>query len=251
MANLLQEQTAFMTSLLEQQISIEEGLNTHEDFKNYLNKICFKLELAGYDFPNKFTVPQFLEGLEELISEDKRLEEEGHKPFLQRAVGAVKGAMARGLAALPKGAHNKLRQYHAKKATDAMDAGNEKAYIHHYQAQHFHLKHGKPEQHAQALKTAAANKDPKPGSRKAARTNMFLNRALKPVMTHIKAQAPAQAAARKARDASHSAETQVTGAHGLDTTHASKKTDVTRSERPTEKHDLGGTKAMKIVPKAV
>lgn len=248
MANLLQEQTAFMNSLLEQQLSIEEGLHTHEDLQRYLNKVCFKLELAGYEFPDKFTIPQFIEGLETLIAEDKRLEEEGHKPFLQRAVGAVKGAMSRGLAALPAAAHNKLRKYHAAKADAAMDAGNEKAYVHHYQAQHFHLKHAKPEQHAQNLKTAQGNNELKPGSKKAARMNMHLNRSMKPLMKHFKDTAPAQAYAKIAA-ASKPAHVDVD--EPISGTHKTPKTTVTRSEHPTDKHDLGSTKAMKIVPKAV
>lgn len=165
----LREETALLQGLLEQALSIEEGLNTPEDLPPYLDAMCDQVVAAGYEVPESFELKPFIEGIESLLNADKSIDES----FLRKAVGAVKGAMARGLAKLPAAAHAKLRKYHGDKATAALDAGDDKAYIHHYKAKHFHQKHANPE----AAKADAANAKaygmPKPGTSAAARKTLW------------------------------------------------------------------------------
>jgi hypothetical protein len=131
--------------------------------------MCDHVVGAGYEVPEQFELVPFIEGIEFLLNTDKTLDES----FLRKAVGAVKGAMARGLAKLPQAAHVKLRQFHAKKATAALDAGDEKAYVHHYKAKHFHQKHADPEAAKADAASAKAYGMPKPGTSAAARKTMW------------------------------------------------------------------------------
>jgi hypothetical protein len=164
----LREQTAVLQGLLEQQLSIEEGLLTSNDLPPYIDALCHHVASAGYEVPEYFELASFIEGVEALLATDNSLDES----LLRKGISALKGAVARGLAKLPKGAHAKLQKYHAKKATAALDSGDDRKYIHHYTAKHFHQQHGNPEAAKIDAKKAVAHSEPKPGTTHAARRNL-------------------------------------------------------------------------------
>jgi hypothetical protein len=175
----LHEELAFLENLLEQQASIDEGLNTQAELDAYIQRMCVALEELGYEVPVSVELTEFLEGTSRILAEDAELtEEEGkHKSFLHKAVKAVKGAVSRGIAnMLTQKQHDALRREHSAKADAALDAGDKKAYARHYVAKHFHLKHADPKKHYLARKSAIDMGDPEPGTKKAASMNWYLTR---------------------------------------------------------------------------
>lgn len=129
-----QDTNAFLHSVLESQnsleeerLSLQEGLLTEEDVFKYVNRICVSLELEGYEVPESFELGQLLRAVEEeILAPGAELDEDSwgdvlaaqkKKSFLGRAVGAVKGAISRGVTS----AQTKLRRYHNTKAADAAD----------------------------------------------------------------------------------------------------------------------------------
>lgn len=173
----IREETAFLENLLEQQASIDEGLNTQAELDAYIQRMCVALEELGYEVPTSFELMEFLEETSKILAENEELteEEEKRKSFLHKAVQAVKGAVSRGIAnMLTQKQHDALRREHAAKADAALDAGDKKAYERHYVAKHFHLKHSDPKKHYIARRTAASSGDPEPGTKKAASMNWYL-----------------------------------------------------------------------------
>lgn len=226
----LREETELLQGLLEQHLSIEEGLHTPKDLPPYIDAMCNHVVGAGYEVPEHFELLPFIEGIEALLDSDKSLDES----FLRKAVGAVKGAMARGLAKLPMSAHDKLRKYHGKKATNALDAGDEKAYVHHYQAKHFHQKHADPSAARQDAAHAKSYGLPKPGSANAARKNIWLS---KQAAKTVNAQSKEPYADIKARKAAAKAASKPSDFVPQDEplSRSSGSADTVLSRRPSEK----------------
>lgn len=220
--------TAFLQDLLEQQLSIEEGLNSKQAVIRYVGHICDSLEEVGYEVPEKFALGDLLKAIEEeVLSATASLDEDlwgdqmatqKKKSFLGRAVGAVKGAVKRGVTAI----HTKMRRYHAAKASAALDkaadpasspkevAKADKQHTKHYVKQQAYAKKLNP---ASAATTAAhkqAEFGIKHGSAQDAAHQRYHAKKLAPLHTAIKADHPMQAnaSAMKRKAAAQSAVTQ-------------------------------------------
>ena len=191
----------FLESVLEQSLALEEGLITEQAVDAYVGRLCDELEAVGYEIPEEFDLGEFLEVVERTIQADSELSE-AQKGLFARMRGALKGALkgatAKGLAAAPKFVHTAFRRHHAKAAEKAMDAGDTKAYTHHYQQQVFHRKHEAPKDFKAAEAHRKSYEEPRIGSKKDARWRMKLAKAAKPLHAQWKADAPAQAKAHHA-----------------------------------------------------
>jgi hypothetical protein len=249
--------TADLQNILEQQLSIDVGLNTEADVIRYVNRIVESLDEVGYLLPEEFEIGTLLKAIdEEILSSTAVLDEDTwggaeasqkKQSFLSRAVGAVKGAVQRGVTS----AQTKLRRYHSAQADTAMDKAVDpklsaqdshkaaKQYAKHYVKATALNKKLNPGTHASLSKEKAADFGVEHGSAKDARLNVYHARKMVPVIHAIKARAPAQKAAKVADRAAASAKTQGTSSGGL-----------TRSERPTISTQAD-TKVQRIVPKGV
>lgn len=263
----LQDLLASQTSLDEERISIEAGLNTEDDVIRYVNRICVSLEQEGYELPESFELGEFVKALEEeiiptFLAEDAPPSAVKKQGFLSRAVGAVKGAVSRGVAS----AQTKLRRYHGAKADAAADklidpsaspketAKAEKHYVKHYVKQQALVKKLNPETHAAATREKAATDNIKHGSKEDAHANVSYMKAMRPVQAQLKAHAPIQKIARDARKAagldSHGGgdvDEPMSGSRTASDT-GQKSTQVTKAEKPTIKTQEP-TVAMKVKPK--
>jgi len=251
------ETTSDLQNILEQQLSLDEGLHSELDVIKFVDRICESLEAVGYALPEEFSVGELLKAIdEEILAEGAVLDEDSwgdvlagqkKKSFLGRAVGAVKGAVSRGVTS----ANTKLRRYHAAKAEVAMDKATDptlsakesdkaaKQHTKHYVKAQAFAKKTNPTSFADLAKGKEAEGHPEHGSAADARFRLYHARKLAPLHAAWKAKQPAQKAAAAKSDADASAKTQSTRSGGL-----------TRSERPTinTQQDTG---VMQIKPKEV
>lgn len=211
------ETTKDLQSILEQQASIDAGLNTEKDVIRYINRLCVSLEEVGFVPPSKFTIGRLLKAIEEevlpaLMVEDTtqvtKIGPKGAIPhaakkqgFLSKAVGAVKGAVQRGVTR----ATTKLRQHHASKASDALDtaanpevaphvaAKAAKTYAKHYVKATALAKKLNPAKHAELTKAKAAAGDPAHGTHADASFNVWHAKKMAPVHQGYKLQHAHQA----------------------------------------------------------
>lgn len=227
----LQDADAMQTQLQEQ-LSVAEGLNTAKDVFAYVNRICESLEAVGYEVPSEFTLGDLIATVEDVIeTKVSKLDEDmwgdhvatqKKKSFFGRAVGAVKGAVKRGVASV----NTKMRRYHAAKADKALDvAANTQAdpkdsdkaakhYVKHYVKAQAYAKKLNPASHAQTSKDKMNDFGIKHGSPEDAKHRLDFARTLDPLHHAIKADAPMQAnaaamkrKAQAAKSGSHTAPT--------------------------------------------
>ena len=228
------ETTLDLQNILEQQLSIEERLHTELDVIKFVDRICESLEAAGYALPEEFSIGELLKAIdEEVLVDGTVLDEdafagEKKKSFLGRAVGAVKGAVSRGVTSID----TKLRRYHGAKANAAMDTATDpnvsakdsnkaaKQFTKHYVKQQAANKRLNPESHADLSKGKEAEFGIKHGSATDAAHQMYHARKMAWLLPAKKALQPAQ---QKAKATFHSANTQKTSSAG----------GLTRSEQPT------------------
>lgn len=204
----VREETAFLENLLEQHLSLEEGLFNEGDVLKLIDRMCEVAEARGYVVPAEFELGDFLQAIEsELFSSAALAEAELHpahkvqQNWLKRAVGAAKGAVSRGVIS----AHKKLLRHHAVKADAALDKASdpdlspkergsaEAQFRKHYVKKMAHAQKLAPASHADIARGKEQWGEPKHGS--AAEADVVLQKAkdIVPQHTLMKLSHPAQA----------------------------------------------------------
>ena len=201
----VREETAILKDLLEQHISIEEGIFEESDALGLISRICEAVEANGYVVPREFELGEFLQAIESELLSSALAEAELHPAYkvsaLKRLVGAAKGAVSRGVIS----AHKKLLRYHAVKADAALDksadpdlspkerGSAEAQFRKHYVKKMAHAQKAAPDSHADIARGKEQWGEPKHGS--AAEADVVLQKAkdIVPQHTLMKLSHPAQA----------------------------------------------------------
>ena len=117
-----------MLRILDEQLSLSEGILTEEHLDEYVSGICDVLEENGYEVYEEFDLQQFLEEVAEIVEGDENLDE-GVKDWLNKAGSAVKGAISRGM---PAGIKKRMFQHHDAQASAALDRDDREGFARHY-----------------------------------------------------------------------------------------------------------------------
>jgi hypothetical protein len=200
----VQAEIAFLESVLEHTLVLEEGLLTEQGVTNYVGRICEGLEAANYGFKAEFTLGQVIEALEFILEHDEGLSP-AMEGFFSKALGAVKGAIAGGAAKVADAHHKYWYDSHKKQASKAYDKAtqgefsrkaNEK-YIKHSQKAAQHQLHADPKGYRADTIRQVGDNSPVHGSRDAARKNIYTGRQMSLALQQTKPLAPKTAAAKK------------------------------------------------------
>ena len=144
------------------QLSIEEGILTESDLRDYAFLAIEALEGYGYEVPSDVSVSDLIEGIEYILENEKP------KSLLHKALGhvasALRGAQSRHLNLLPKSLNRAMRRYHRNEFDHAMDKGEHDKAVHHVIWSHKHNRAADPEHHKQDVAQAATFNGPVPGT---------------------------------------------------------------------------------------